>query len=378
MKSRKTAIVGKKVLRLVFLLIISAVSLYLLNRLEILNLELFRSAFRGGGSFPLLIVFLLLLISLLGGLKFHSVLKLFSLTPKLPDVISANLLSQAVGQWAPGSLAVTEIIRFGLILGIGADPGKKYSNDNRAELKGLLGLSILLDRLIGLGAMFILSGTVAIYLLMQKHTLIRLPALLAVLAGAALGLGCLLLLGPLLTRSRIYRKYFLSQMFPRETEKMGRLRPKGQKALRSHIAATFRFIGKALSDASAQPGRLMDSWGLSLAIATLNPLTLYLAALAVGRRLPLSAILVAVPFTILAILLPLGFAGYGGPQVIAVGAFGLFHVDLETVVAACLVQNTIVVASYTLFGILNAGLVLKKLRGIFKQNKITKEIRRSS
>ena len=105
---------------------------------------------------------------------------------------------------------------------------------------------------------------------------------------------------------------------------------------------------------------------ISLALAVLNPLTLYSAAWAIDRPLPILAITTSIPFTLLAILLPLGIAGFGGQQAMAVGAFSVFNLNPETVVAASLVQNVLALTVYTVCGGIAAGIVSRKLMAIFK------------
>jgi uncharacterized membrane protein YbhN (UPF0104 family) len=101
---------------------------------------------------------------------------------------------------------------------------------------------------------------------------------------------------------------------------------------------------------------------LSAATALVNPLTLYFSSTAIGRPLPVLVIFAAVPFTIFAVIIPSGLAGFGGPQLLAAGVFGLFRVDSAVVVTACLLQNAVVLAVQTFLGGVGAALSLDRLR----------------
>ena len=100
---------------------------------------------------------------------------------------------------------------------------------------------------------------------------------------------------------------------------------------------------------------------ISLVLTALNPITFYLSARAIGRSLPLSAILVAVPFTVFSLFLPLGIAGFGGQQLMVAGVFSMFRVSPEVVVASSLVLNTIALATYTLCGGIGAVFAIERM-----------------
>ena len=111
---------------------------------------------------------------------------------------------------------------------------------------------------------------------------------------------------------------------------------------------------------------------LSLSASLLNAFTLYFASLAAGRPLPFTVILAAIPLTVAAVFLPAGIAGFGGPQLLAAGVFSLFGADPKTVVAACLLQNTIVLAVQTLGGGLGGVLLTEHFTsGSKKSRKIS-------
>jgi uncharacterized membrane protein YbhN (UPF0104 family) len=357
----------KTIARFAALAAVSAAVLALLKLLGILNLRLFGEAFARGNGAIGLVAAALLAMTAVALVRYGLILRLVSFKARAPRVIAAGLISQAVGQWAPGSMAVTEIIRFGLMAGL---------NDG-AEGKGRLALSILLDRLLGLGTMFLVGGFAAFYLHLRDGILVKYPALVFSLAVLSVALGLALILAPFLTKTPGWRK--ISRFLAVKAS----LRPPvvtDPAQFRTRSVRIWGGLSNAvdlLNGAAARPRRLIIPIALSLVIPFLNGATLFYAAQAVGHPLPLSVILVAVPFTLLAVLLPLGLAGYGGPQLVAAGVFGLFNVSPETVVAACLVQNTVVLAVTTVLGALSAGLALDRLRAAFAARKNRLPDRRS-
>jgi len=341
---------------------VSAAFLGLLKILGVLDLKLFREAFGRRDPAIGLIVGALAAMTAVALVRYAVLLRVVGLAPPLPRVVAAGLISQAVGQWAPGSGAVTEVLRFGLMAGLGGGTAKAGAGADAAGVKTRIALSILLDRMMGLGAMFLVGGAAAMILHFEGGILVRHGALVFILGIASLVGGLGLLLAPLLARTRQWGKVsrFLAIRASAAPAGVEGRAPKPRLAARMWRALSG--AADLLTGAAARPRRLLLPIALSLAIPFLNAGTLVYAARAVGRPLPLAAVLVAVPFTIAAIALPLGLAGYGGPQVVAVGVFGLFNVAPEGVVAACLVQNTIVLAVTTILGGLAAGLAFDALR----------------
>jgi len=352
----------KAILRFAALPAASAAILGLLKVLGILNFRLFGEAFtRGNGAIWLVVAALLAMIAV-ALVRYWFILRLVSFKARAPQVVAAGLISQAVGQWAPGSMAVTELIRFGLMAGLGE--------------KSRLALSILIDRLLGLGTMFLVGGCAAFYLHLRGGILVKYPALVFSLAVLSIVFGLAVILAPLFTKTSPWRKLsrFLSVKAARPPIAANPAHPRNRTA---RIWGGLSKEAELLNGATARPRRFLIPVALSLVIPFLNAATLFYAAQAIGHPLPLSVILVAVPFTIVAVFLPLGLAGYGGPQLVAAGVFGLFNVSSETVVAACLVQNTVVLALTTLLGGLSAGFTLDRLRAAFAARKNRLPDRRS-
>lgn len=380
----------KTIARFTALAAASAAILALLKLLGILNLRLFGEAFVRGNGAIWLVAAALLAMTAVALIRYWLILRLVSFKARAPQVVAAGLISQAVGQWAPGSMAVTELIRFGLMAGLGDDaapkagePGNGSGNGHAPDpgdassVKGRIGLSILIDRLLGLGTMFLIGGFAAFYLYYRGGILIKYPVLLFSLAVLSLALGLVLLLAPLLTKTSPWRKLSRFLAVKAASRPPAAAGSAHLKSCSNRISRGLHNAVELLNGAAARPNRLLVPIILSSVIPFLNAGTLFYAAQAIGHPLPLSIILVAVPFTILAVFLPLGLAGYGGPQLVAAGVFGLFNVGSETVIAACLVQNTVVLAVTTLLGGLSAGFALDRLRAVLAGRKKRPSDRRS-
>jgi uncharacterized membrane protein YbhN (UPF0104 family) len=370
----KTPVRSTEGVRLALAAAASAAILGLLKVLGVLDLSLFRDAFVRKDPAIGLIAAALAAMSAVALIRYYILLRFVGLKPPVVRVAAAGLISQAVGQWA-GSAAVTEVLRFGLMTGLGS--GGENLEGEAAGAKTRIGLSILIDRLMGLGAMFLIGGCAAIRLHLGDGMLVKYPALVFILGVVLFVVGLGLMLAPLLTRTGPGLKLakFLAIKASARPAVAEVPAPKSRPAARMWRALSS--AADLLTGAAARPRRLLAPIALSLVVPFLNAATLYYAARAVGRPLPLAAILVSVPFTIAAIALPLGLAGYGGPQLVAVGVFGLFNVAPEAVVAACLVQNTVALAVTTLLGGLGAGLAFDALRAAFHSRRDRNPGRRS-
>ncbi len=344
------------------MLFFGALALALLRALGLLNTRLVSQAFAGGILWLLLIAAALLLMAGLGILRYAHLLRAAGLRVRTRDVAAATLISQAVGQWAPGSMAVTELIRFGLM----AVPDS--GGAARGGRGGRVGLASLVDRTVGLGVMFIVGSisATAVFFLDGANT--PFPALLCSLAAGSFFGGLLLCALPFLgrfTRLKALSAYIgkdSGDNAPRENHGWLRVaRGKFIEGLRSFMEAANAF--------ASRPGALGVPLLLSIAVSLVNPATVYLSTIAVGRPVPYEVVLAALPLTFLGILLPIGFAGFGGQQLIAAGVFGVFGVDAESIVAASLLQNTMVLAVHTLLGVSGAGLSAGRLKALFRKRR---------
>ena len=350
---------GHLALRITAMTVIGIGSLGILHRLGYLNLEPVGTAFRRGGPWIGLVVLSLLGLLVTSAVRFHRLIRAFGAPAPFRDVLAANLIGQAVGQWLPGSLAMTEILRFGVMAGRteGKQPEGAISGSGP---KGRLGLAIIIDRLLGLGTMFAVGGLAGLFLLARNKIEAGFVIVVLFLSAMSMILGLMALAAPFRPNRRLQRLAGrMAGMTPAAARGNENAPSPPRPFLRRPAWELFRLL-ETLKEFRDRENRGAVLLFLSLAAAVLNPLTLYFASLAAGFPLSFPAILAAVPLTTAAVLLPTGIAGFGGPQLLAAGVFRLLGADPATAVAACLLQNTIVLAGQTLGGAVGWALLSKR------------------
>jgi len=348
----------KTTLRIAVMTIVGVVSLWVLKKLGFLDLRPLQEAFRGSWLWIGLIVLSLLGLLFVGAVRFYFLTRTLGFVAPFRDVLAVNLIGQAVGQWLPGSSAITEVLRFGMMSGWETKPGPT-ADPTVFGPKGRLGLAILIDRILGLGAMFAVGGLAGFFVLVRGGMGRVFFAVILALSIISLIMGLVALAAPFRPNRLLVR--WAARAAGPESDTV-------PKNIFRRTAWEFRRLLETSKEIQTDKNRAAWLILLSAAAAGLNPLTLYFASQAVGRPLPFLVILAAVPFTIAAIFLPSGLAGFGGPQLLAAGVFSLFGADPGTVVAACLLQNTVVLAVQTLGG--GVGLVLPT-KGLFSRRRLT-------
>lgn len=334
-------------LRVLLTLVLGGGSLAVLAALDLVDLGPVGAAFRRRPFEVGLAAAGVAGVAVLGAVRYVLVARLFRLSAPKRHVLAANFISQAVGQWTSGAMAVAEVLRFGLMSGLAEDRESDGGKSGPGRL-ARVGLSILVDRSLGFGAAFALGGAAGLAHLLGGGGSRRTAVLLALTAFSA-AVGGLLLAGPFLGPGRRAAAR-LGRRFAGRTGRVGR-------AALGLVQAVELWPGGR----EEGPSRTAVL-GLSAATAFLNPLTLYFASVAVGRPIPILVVLAAVPFTVLAVVIPAGIAGFGGPQLLAAGIFGLFGIDPAAVVAAGLLQNTVVLIAQTFLGGAGAALAFDRLR----------------
>jgi uncharacterized membrane protein YbhN (UPF0104 family) len=227
-------------------------------------------------------------------------------------------------------------------------------------------MAILLDRLLGLSTMLILGGLAALSLLIQGGKSMRAAPTVPLLCAISLAFGTAILAAPLLSKALMPRiqALFHKAGAKEKTPELGtNLR---KKNFIPRVMRQILMLQDTLESSTGHRGWAVIPLLISAGIAIINPISFYLSALAIGRPIPFLIILAAAPFAYIAVFLPLGFAGYGGQQLVVAGVFALFRVDPETVIATSFLQTTIVLAVQTFLGGVGAVLSLDRLRAVFK------------
>lgn len=346
--------------------LLSAGILWQLGRYGLLDLALIKSAFFHSKGWIGMCVFALGISSLLAVIRFHRLLTVFSVQAGFKDALISGFVSQALGQWMPGSMAVAEVLRFGLIKGLASKWNAAEPGIPAAGAKGRIGMAILLDRFLGFGAMLSLGGLAALALLVIGGEPKPSSPAVPILAAISLAIGVAILAMPLLSGPvlrhlpALFRKAGAGETRPDEDSSFQK------NGILPRTMRRLRLMLETLGMSTARRRWAVLPFLISAGIAIVNPLSFYLSALAIGRPIPFPIILAAAPFTYVAVFFPLGFAGYGGQQLIVAGVFALFRVSPETVVATSILQTTLVLTVQTFLGGAGAVLSLDRLRAVLK------------
>jgi uncharacterized protein (TIRG00374 family) len=348
----------KAALRAIVLICLGVGILFFMHREGLFDLSAVASAF--AQQLPLVVVIVLSQILLAGLLllRYGLLVRMLGLTLPWSHLASANFVSNAVGQWAPGSLAVTEILRMSLMLG-----AQKAQGNSLSKSASAIAVASFYDRTIGFFTMLSVGSVTTLIALWQG---VRSQALVPSFQNASfVGLGALfvfsffsslgLLFLPFLARSKRMKIFaeFLQKKFP------------AHHAL-GKILARFLNVLEVLRQGERVLHHMFLPFLISALCLFLSCFGLYLCAHAVGGQLEFGAILATFPMTALASLLPLGFAGLGGYQLVAVGAFGLFGVAPAVVSTASVLQNALLLAVNTLIGVLYAHHSSKSIAAALK------------
>jgi len=338
----------KGILRIVVMAVFGCGSLWILKKLGFLDLQPVLEALRREWLWIGLAVLSLLGLLIISAIRFFLLVRIFGIAAPFRNILAANLIGQALGQWLPGSLAMTEVLRFGVMAGLVSktDPDNDHSGSGP---KGRLGLAILIDRLLGIGAMFAVGGLAGFFLLLGQGGGGSF-AVIFFLSAISLVLGFFALAAPFRPNRLLHRVATRAAGTKFDRRKGATDHAPGLRGLFRRTARKRLLLLDTLDETRLRGYRPAAPLVLSLAASLLNPFTLYFAFLATGRPLAFPVILAAIPLTVAAVFLPAGIAGFGGPQLLAAGVFSLFGADPKTVVAACLLQNTIVLAVQTLGG----------------------------
>lgn len=367
----------KSLFRLILLLLLSAGILYFMNERGLFNFSYLVSAFRTGKTWVFWVFATQFVSAGVLALRYLFVARMFNISSDWPHVTAATFVSAAVGQWAPGSLAVIEVLRVGLMIGAETHDGLKASEagvdealarEKKKDMRARVAASSALDRLVGFFVILVLGATVSFYYYFLKAGTALSPekALGLLMVGgfsglAALGIGLL----PFLARWR-----FLSFHLFRIVRKL-RLRylqSEGKKgaSLRaiSKLVKQIQSLRSALAEAATHKARFVVPLLLSVVTSLLSCLALYFASLAIGDAISFIAILSVFPVMAVVTLLPIGFAGMGGQQLVAVALFDLFALSPTSVSSASLLQTLALLVINTVLGITYAQHSAKQIKAI--------------
>lgn len=359
----------KSAIKAVILLTFSFGLLAFMNQAGLLDVkEVFRALQRDKALIATTALLQVVLVFVLV-VRYFLVTRVCGITAPFSQVMAATFVSAAVGQWAPGSLAVTEFLRVGLMLG---SRGSSVSvvttaGESSSSVPTQLAVASLFDRLLGFFTI-LSTGFVACSLILFLKGQAGVPEKttnwpLLILAGCSLSGAVLIALLPALSNATIVRRLVtaLEGGCGRHIGAgvVGQLAKIGKS-----VFAQVASILDTVTLGAREPARFALPFFLSVLCVFLSSFTLYLSAFAVGGEIRLAAIVAAFPVIALSALLPISFGGMGGQQLVAVAVFHVFDLDATTVSSASLLQNGLLLAVNTFLGILFAQLSIGQIRSI--------------
>ncbi len=362
----------KAIIKSLVLFALCAGFLFLMQKLELLRVSDILSAFNKRPSILVFLALVQVFAVFVMMIRYALLLKVLGIKAPLKQVSSATFVSTAVGQWAPGSLAVVEVLRVGLM--IGSQSTQSDSSKSASETVGIkarLAIASFADRLIGfLGILFV--GFVFSLVLFVKTaqsgpSAVGLNGVGFLLLSSGLGT-CALISMPFLVRSKLLRRleHRLRIHGPRSQSFLAR----SWNTFLRHFE-TFRHN---IDAGSRHPLRLVGPLLLSMLSLLLSSLSLYLAAQAIGESLDFFQIVSAFPLIALSGLLPLGFAGIGGYQLIMATIFGLFAVSPSVVASSGVLQSAVALVVNTVIGLLFARVCSQQIKSILNRTPVPQSL----
>lgn len=274
-------------------------------------------------------------------LRYWKLLNLFGVASDLRHSSAATFVSTAFGQWFPGSMAVVEMMRVGLMFGVGSK--NTHSHAGMASgVKARLAIVSIVDRLVGFfGILFtglIASGATLLFAVRDVGVAsLFLFSLLGVLGLVALPF----------TARQAWVKEFLRKGTSKVTHSEGvRSLTKWNQVLQ-HVES----LRHDIEAGTRHPLRLVGPVLLSMLSLLLTSASLFMAARALSESLDFFQILCVFPIVSLASVLPLGFAGIGGYQLVMASVFGVFAVSPSVVASAGLLQSALLLLVNSLLGL---------------------------
>lgn len=346
--------------------------LYFMEREGLLDFQYVKSAFETGRSWLALVFVIQLSLSFSVLLRYVYLVRLFGIRSSFSHVTAATFVSAAVGQWAPGSLAVTEVLRVGLM--IGADKhienspnhAKKQKAANK-RMKARLAAASLFDRLIGFFVILMMGTAVSLKILLSQSDELPVDKLhgLQILGGASAAGALVIFMLPFVSRMPFVSRILLTGYV------LSKRKAAGGKGIVAKLAVIFarlfsqlRNLQLTIIDGSKKARNFVVPVSLSIVSGMMTCLTLYYSSRAIGQEINFLAILSVFPVMAVATLLPIGFAGVGGQQLVAIGLFDIFALSPAQVASASLLQNMVLLAGNTLLGLFFAHLSAAQIKAI--------------
>lgn len=367
----------KNLFRIASLMSLGGFVLWLMSRYGLIDFSLIAKAFLHGWEYVALISVALLIMYVLLMFRYVSVARAFGIRCSTREMMAATFVSVAVGQWAPGSLAVMEMIRLTLMFGADKKAGMQGA-------KAALVVASLYDRLIGFFVYLVMGFVGSIILLCYRLGLFSFFLSSSATDATAMnsGEGMLKVITALAIVSMAGASAILAMPFVARSPAVCRVwSGLGSILLKRAGASHFPWPFLASMHTSAEKLRSALSEGasklfsfatpvmLTLVVGVTNYLAFFWSSKGMEHPIPFLAIVVLMPIMGLAQLLPLGFAGMGGYQLVTALLFGLLSADPKAAASANLLQNALGLAVSTLLGLWFIKVSYHQLVGVMRRSK---------
>ena len=352
----------KAVMRSVAMALFAAFCLGLMVHFELINGDDLAAAFVHAKKWLLMAFLSILSVLIIMMFRYFYLLKMLRIYLPLKQVAAATFVSNALGQWAPGSLAVIELVRIGLMVGadrVGTGTGGSLENGTASAgagvrpefLKSRLAVVSLLDRFCGFFTMLSIGGfTSFLFLLLSDNNeSAHHQQLLLTLSVGSLGGAAFLFCLPFLSRSA-WCDRVLGLLNSVCVSPSGRVPHFAQRLLGKAVVKFALLRGIVASDTRDLRLFVLPVF-LSLLMMVGSCLSLYFCSRATGTEIPFFSILSVFPVMAVAGVLPLGFAGLGGYQLVAVALFQVFGLKGADVATANVLSAGVNIAVNSLLGL---------------------------
>lgn len=369
----------KTVVKIIILFLISVISVYIMYKNNIINFNIFVHTFEEYKKLILIISCIQILNCLFLALRYFSILKIFKIKSDFRNVLAATFVSNGIGQWLPGSMAISEVIRVGLMLGVNynftisqknnkseLDENLKI-NQNLSELsnRSKLAAASIIDRIIGFFVMLIFSIVMISYIYFDLKDNYSMQKYIILLLTISISFLFFILFLPIFSRTLFFRKLFTRiEVFVLLLFRFGIINIMFRKLFHE-----LNSIFDAIALGSKKIRLFLTPICYSVVVVFLGGLGLYLSGFAVAGNISFAAILATMSILSIASLLPLGLAGMGGMQIIAAILFSIFQTSPQAAVSAQLLQTTINLFTITFVGLLFARLSAKQIRAVLLSKK---------
>ncbi len=342
----------RPLVRFSLLFLLSLAILFALQAAGFLDVLRVRAALREHAGAVFLSSLCIAISALIAVIRHDWALRVLGARTPWTRVASANLIALALGQWT-SSMAVAEVVRIGTLVR-DRQPGE------RSTFLVRVAMASLVDRVLGTGVLF-LVGSCAAFIAALKVAGAHQGALFLV-CGVTFMLGIGLVVCPLAADTGIVRGVITWLRTNAGSRLPGRVFGRG--------AAFLEHLRDASSRWGERPSAIAVTSGLAAIVSILSGLSLYFAGVAMEAEVPFLILMAIYPTTIVATIVPLGFAGLGAPQLVSAALFAPFGVAVEALLALTLLQSTLVLIINTSVGlgwaVAQGGQVLPLLRSALR------------